>query len=535
MLLDASGRPIRSREPSPAAPVFQEIATITGGRDVTRAYVQEILDPLADELLATREATLATYRRTHSDWQVMSTYQQRRSALIAREWVVEPGGPRRADRMAADYLREQIQALGSDAERGAQDARPPSGWDSKVDRMHYGIFYGYAVAELMLARDGRHVALEDIRVRDRARFRFASDGTLRLLTTERQTEGETMPARKFWVYSAGADHDDDPYGVGLAHYLHWLVYFKRHGMAAGLRYLERLAQPVPYGRYAPGTGPAEQRKLLDALRAIQHDAGLIFPEGMDVGLLEAKRSASGDYDMQERRLDAAIAKVVLTQTMTSDASAAGLGSSQAEVHAEVAENVQRTDGYLITGSFNAGPARWLTEWNFPGAAAPRVWYVFDEAEDLRAAAERDRLLFETGWQRTEASVRETYGEGYERKPDAVLPGLSALGLEPRALNADNKTIGREEAFAEPAGPDETPARLAAQADTEGGIDAMLAPAERLLSEATTLEEFRDGLLALYAEMDASAFAGVLQRALLAAELAGRYEVSREADDAPAER
>ncbi len=59
---------------------------------------------------------------------------------------------------------------------------------------------------------------------------------------------------------------------------------------------------------------------------------------------------------------------------------------------------------------------------------------------------------------------------------------------------------------------------------------MMEPVERLLSESTTLEQFRDGLFALYAEMDANEFAGVLQRALLTAELQGRYEVTREASD-----
>lgn len=59
------------------------------------------------------------------------------------------------------------------------------------------------------------------------------------------------------------------------------------------------------------------------------------------------------------------------------------------------------------------------------------------------------------------------------------------------------------------------------------MDKMMKPVERLLAEAATLEEFRDGLFALYAEMDATEFGNVLQRALLTAELAGRFEVEQE--------
>lgn len=529
MILGPDGNPARiAPYGTSGEPVFQEIGTITGGRDITRSYVQEVLDPLADTLLSDREATLAAYRRVASDWQVMATYQQRRTALIAREWEVVPGGTRAIDRKAADFLKEQLAGLGTDFERGAPDPRAPTGWDQKVSAMHYGIFYGYGVAELMLAKDGRYVGLDDVRVRDRERFRFGSDGTLRLLTREQMVNGETMPPRKFWVYSAGADHDDDPYGVGLAHYLYWPVYFKRQGLAAALRYLERLAQPVPVGRYAPGTSLPEQRKLLMALRALQTDAGLIYPEGMAVELLESKRSATGDYASHEQRMDAAISKVVLSQTMTTDAANTGLGSSQGKVQADVAEAVQRTDGYLITGSFNAGPARWLTEWNFPGAKAPSVWYTFDEPEDLKATAERDKLLFDVGWQRTDDAQREIYGDGYERKPVPTVPAVPEAGA---TETTTEKTIGRAPAeFAEPAEPSGTPAALAERALGEASVDRMMEPVERLLSESTTLEQFRDGLFALYAEMDANEFAGVLQRALLTAELQGRYEVTREASD-----
>ena len=537
MILDPSGRPVSSA-PAPyglsGEPVYSEIGTIGGGRDVTRGYVQEILDPLADTTLADRTATLAKYRRVHSDWQVMSTYQQRRTALIAREWEVVPGGKGKNDQAAADFLKEQLDALGSDFDRGVPDPRAPTGWDSKVDKMHWGIYYGYGVGELMLVKDGRHVALDDIRVRDRERFRFASDGTLRLLTREQMTNGEVMPSRKFWVYSAGADHDDDPYGVGLAHYLYWPVWFKRHGMAAAMKYLERLAQPVPYGKYAPGTGLPEQKKLLGTLRAIVSDAGLIYPDGMEVGYLESKRSATGDYASHDDRMDAAISKINLGQTMTTDAASTGLGSTQGDVHERVAENVQRTDGYLLTGSFNAGPAQWLTQWNYPGAAAPKVWYTFDEPEDQNELAERDVKLFQAGWQRSEGAQREAHGEGWERVERAE-PVAAVVPVPPAPAAEATKTVGRQPTaeFAEgDPDPSRTPDVLAERALDGAGVDGMMGPVVELLAGATTMAEFRDGLFDLYGRMDAAEFAAVLERALLTAELGGRYEVSQEGAPTP---
>lgn len=529
MLLDPRGNPIRSSASS-TAPVFSEIGGIGGGRDITRPYAESlgVLEPL-DELLASRETTLRGYKKILRDGQVQATFQQRRLAVVSREWEVRPGGTKQADKKASDWLEEQLTHFG---------------WDRVADRMLFGVFYGFATGELMYQRDGQYVGVDRVKVRDRERFAFGPDFDLRLLTMDDQLRGEPMPPRKFWVFSTGSDHDDDPYGLGLAHFLYWPVFFKRHGLSFWLKNLERWAQPIARGKYAPGTPPHEQSKLLSTLYAIQHDAGIIYPEGMDVDLLEAKRAGTADYKELDARMDATIAKVVLSQTMTTDAASTGLGSTQGEVQERVAEDVQKADADLLvssfsgSGAFGDGPLRWLMEWNFPGAAIPEIHYQFEEAEDLNQVAERDQKLHASGWERTEQSQQETYGEGWVKK---AAPTPNELADTPQAgatdattdATASGKTMGDAVRFAEdgPYDPAETPDVLAEAALAEARVDGMMAPVERLLAEADSLEEFRDGLFALFAEMDAAEFGGVLQRALLTAELSGRYEVAQEGTDA----
>ncbi|CAK0778387.1 hypothetical protein WCLP8_680002 [uncultured Gammaproteobacteria bacterium] len=65
------------------------------------------------------------------------------------------------------------------------------------------------------------------------------------------------------------------------------------------------------------------------------------------------------------RMNAAIAKVVLSQTLTTDA-AGGLYTS--EVPKSVRNEVVRADADLVCDTFNRSVARWLTEWNHPGCA-----------------------------------------------------------------------------------------------------------------------------------------------------------------------
>ncbi|MEM1055175.1 MAG: DUF935 family protein [Bacteroidota bacterium] len=502
MLLDARGNPI-----------YTEIATIGGGRDVTRPYLDDsrALDPL-DELLANRETTIRGYKTILRDPQVKSTFQQRRLAVVSRDWEVRPGGTKRQDRRAAEWLQEQLQHIG---------------WDRVAEKMLFGVFFGYAVGELLYARDGQTVGLDGIRVRDRERFGFGQDFGLRLFTMNDQVRGEEMPDQKFWVFSTGADHDDDPYGLGLAHFLYWPVFFKKHGKAHWLKNLERWAQPVPHGKYPPGTPLHEQQKLLGALHSLQHDAGIITPDGMEVGLLEASRAGTADYNELQVDENAAISKVVLSQTMTTDAQSAGLGSSQADVHQDVAESVQRSDADLLVSSFCSSaryaPLKWLMDWNFPGAAMPEIHYEFDEPEDLNAAAERDQRLHAAGWTRTAQNQEETYGEGWERSTGE--DESSRLGTE--AEEAAPGQVEREVRFAERDDPAQTPERFAERLLDEQGVDDLMRPVEEMLASASTLEEFRQGLDLVFAEMDPESFGRAMQRALLTAELAGMYEVDRE--------
>ncbi|MEM5445877.1 phage portal protein family protein, partial [Serratia marcescens] len=94
--------------------------------------------------------------------------------------------------------------------------------------MHYGVFYGYAVAELIYGVRDNLLWFDEVKVRDRRRFRFSPTGELRLLTPQNMTTGEACPAPYFWSFATGADHDDEPYGMGLAHWLYWPTFFKRN-------------------------------------------------------------------------------------------------------------------------------------------------------------------------------------------------------------------------------------------------------------------------------------------------------------------
>jgi phage gp29-like protein len=408
-----------------AKPVTEELAqtdaAILGRTILGAAPYTDLLIP-SDTVLAQKGRDYNVYREVLRDDQCKATFQQRRDAVIACNWDVEPGGKRAIDKAAAQFIKEQLEAID---------------FDRATNGMLHGVWYGHAVAECMWRTGGRYVELDRIIVRERHRFAYGVDGSLWL---NRPTGYAQMPERKFWTLNTGADHDDEPYGLGLAHYCYWPVFFKRNDIKFWLVFLEKFASPTVKGA-APKAiidDPVERNKVLAQLRSFAHDTAILVPEGVEVGLLEAARTGVSSYEGLCKAMDAAIAKIVLSQTMTTDN---GSSRSQAEVHEGVRDIVVKSDADLLCGSLNQGPVKWLTEWNFPGAMPPRVWRNVEPPEDLNSRAERDAKIYALGYEPTEDYITETYGEGWQKKAvqQGVLP--DQLGQIPSQLAAEFAELG----------------------------------------------------------------------------------------------
>ncbi len=471
-------------------PDLSQIATTLDGRDITRGYLGPLLIP-QDRVLLSVGGNLMFYEEVLTDDQVASTFQQRQLALVSVPWEVTPGGTSRQDKKAADFLSAQLESIG---------------FDNLTKKMLYGMFYGYSVGECLYARDGAQVVLDGIKVRKSRRFRFAPDESLRLLTMQNMWDGEVLPPRKFWTYQCGADNDDEPYGLGLAHWLYWPVFFKKNGVTLWLKYLDKFAQPTTVGKYPRGTSQPEINTLLQALQAINTDTGIAVPTGVTLELLEAARSGTGDYATIYDRMNQAIAKVVLGQMMTSEAVG---GHNKADVQMQVRQDLVKADADMICSSFMRGPGKWLTEWNFPGAATPRLRRIIEEPEDLKARAERDASLYSMGYRPKLRYVQDTYGGEWE---DVGAPKPGA----PEAPKPDNP------AFAENTPDDEINAlEQEMLSDWEKVTSPLVQPIVDLAASCESFEAFQEALPGLIGKMDVSMLVEQLAQGSFAANLWGR--------------
>jgi phage gp29-like protein len=455
---------------------------------------------------------LDVYKDILRDDQVISTFQQRRRAVVNAEYYVEPASKSPIDKEIADFVAANLKAIG---------------FDRVTDKMLYATHYGYSVGEIIwhYSDKFKRIAIEKIKVRDRARFKFGVNGELFL--TDNAVKPELMPREKFWVHTVGADHDDNPYGEGLANALYWPVFFKRNGIKFWMVFLEKYGMPTATAKLNQSQmqDPNQRNLALSVLDAIHQDSGVVVPEDFVIELIEASRSGTVDYSTLTARMDAAIAKIVLSQTMTTDN---GSSRSQSETHKDVRDEVVKSDADLICESFAEQVVKQLVEINYPGADIPQVWRKTEPEEDLVQLAERDNKIMNLGFEPTEQYIKETYGPGWRKKAPETVP--------PTAGNNPVPEMGPEFAEVSPL----TDKRVQHRRDQQTLIDAadMLGSKyrevygkriEQLLAYAENtndMQTFKKRLLEMMAEPAPEETVEAVTNATWAARLMGLFKGSK---------
>lgn len=367
---------------APPAATRQELTgeIASAGRDITALTYGGIMSP-NDATLATRGGgdSYKIYDDIERDCHAFAVLEKRRLAVLSREWQVAAGGDAPEDEKVAEFLRSELESFDFDGLcRGLLDA----------------ILKGFAVSELIWTLRENRLGIEAGRSRDQRRFAFDDRRRLRLKTWENLLPGEIMPDRKFIVHRFGAK-DGNPYGLGLGTRLFWPIFFKRKGITFWLTFVDKFGSPTVVGTYPPGTPSIDQTKLLAAGAALSQEACVVLPEGLILKYLEGQRYGSiNSYETLAGFMNGEISKAVLGETGTTDQQSGDGSRARDEVGNEVRLEIAKADSDLLSATLNATLCVWLTEYNFPRARPPKIWRSFDQDEDLKNRAERDKTLAE---------------------------------------------------------------------------------------------------------------------------------------------
>jgi phage gp29-like protein len=476
-------------------------------RDVTIPHYADLRAlPLMDPTLAARGEALAVYRELLRDGRVRAVLNKRKSKVLRREWVVEPGGGRPIDEEAAQGVREMI-------------ARLP--FDAICRRLLDAVLFGYAVAEIIWGRDeaGR-IAPVDILSRRPERFVFDAAWSPRLLTRGQPIHGEPLPARKFIVHRFEAE-DSNPYGLGLGSTLYWHVLFKREGVAFWLHFLEKFTSPTPVARYPQGMPDAEVNKLVQGLRDLVQAGVLAVPLGTELDLLEAKRAGEAGYEAWCRYWDEQTAEVVLGETLSTNIGGEG-SRAAAETHAQESEIIADEDADQLSATLNTTLLKWITGLNWPGAMPPALWrprpknaQAEEETETMRARRRQEELKAHQLLKRLGFAVRdeqkvlsEVMDAEVTAAPGGAGGGPVNPGAEFAAADGGNDHLAAQ--LEEMAGP-----------QVDAWLDAVRARLEKHLNAGGGWEGAANAALSAFAGMRADPLGRIMGDALALAELDGR--------------
>lgn len=453
-------------------------------------------------LLEKGHGNFKIYRDLKLDGKVFDGLQKRTLALVGYEWSVEP-----LDSGSTD--------AGEESASNVTAALKHVNFDQVCKDLLDALLLGLSVCEIVwTVRDG-WIVPDRIVKRRSERFVFVQPDAhlppeLRLLTASNLVTGEPLPDRKFIVHRVNAE-DDNPYGNGLGAQSYWPVFFKRKGIVAWNKLIDRFGTPTRVGKYPANASPKDKSTLLTALQAFAQDGTIVIPEGMSLDLLESKLTGGiSTHSDLCHYMDAWLDAVWLGKETANGSG--GAQAAAAKERSDVRLAITKGDADLLSGTLNATLIKWMCELN--GWQPCLVYRQIKEEVDLKAESETDKNISDMGFELSEEGARAKYGEYWSRKAASTPTGPTDAPPQ----------HGDPASFAEPAGMQEKDAidELVQQEmdQWQPVMEPMVSPIRSLMQRAAeqgwSAQQLLDELPNLLPQMDDSdLMAALLQTSFVA--------------------
>ncbi|KGQ56919.1 hypothetical protein IO45_11485 [Gallibacterium anatis] len=446
--------------------------------------------PNPDPVLKKMGRDISAYREVLADSHVAGCVRRRKAAVKGLEWRITPTGREDVD--------EQLEAI--------FDELP---LNQIMSQILNATLFGYQALEILwVYEDGIWKPL-DIQGKPPEWFVFDEDNQLKLRTKDHYFDGIALPEKKFLLATQEATYEN-PYGQGDLSKCFWAATFKKGGFKFWLEFTEKYGSPWLVGKHPRTSTPTETEDLLDSLEQMLGTAVAAIPDDSSINLLESasKGGSSQVFDDFLRYCKSEISVAILGQDQTTEADS---NRASATAGLEVLEDIRDDDARLVESVFNQ-LLSWLCELNFNVDQLPK-FELFEQESVDKLQAERDEILSRVGVKFTQQYLQRTYN--FE-------DGDIELAQSDNAVN-------KQVEFAEPEMPKNIADGIVEQLEVEGEpyVESWLQQVQDKLSQAESLEDFRNQLDSLIPELTFAEYAKVMAWASTTAELAGRYSVAEE--------
>ena len=381
---------------------------------------------------------------------------------------------------------------------------------------------GFSVSEIMWDRTGSKWWPAGYEYRDPRWFTWDKVSLRRLLLKdESNIDGIPLAPYKFIVHVPRIK-SGIPIRGGLARLAAWAFMCKGYTVKDWLAFAEVFGMPLRMGKYGPSASEADKNVLRMAVANLGSDAAAIFPESMQVELVEAAKSSSQDFfKILADYLDTQISKGILGQTASASGTPGKLGDEK--LQSEVRDDIRDDDAEQLEETIQRDLVQPFVDLNFgPQEAYPQIQLRAPESEDLAAHADALAKLVPLSLRVEQSVVRDRFGwpdPDKNAKPEDLLgapPAAPAAGLN-RALNRAQTLPVATDGVGRLAG------HLADRAD--GPVTEWVEHLRQLSTEANSLEELRDMVAGAFPGMPVDRLAAIMGEEMMRAEMIGRSEVA----------
>lgn len=443
------------------------------------------------------------------DAHVLCERDKRRNVIVDLDYTVEPADDDPRNVRVAEF----VQGFFDDCAE----------WDDNLVALQDAVGKGYSSLELGWEISEGQANISSMEPIKQSRFLFIDEkGQLcnvpRLLT-DTDMMGVDIPAWKTIMHVYGGK-TGSPSRAGIYRVASWMVLFKNYAIKDWVIFCELFGMPLRLGKYDSGATENDKKALFSAIASIGSDAAGVISKATEIEFIEsAKGSAASDlWKMLADFCNAEISKAILGQTLTTQVGASG-SYAASKTHNEVRLDLLKADGRAIATTIRSQLIRPLVGFNFGwDTPLPKYTAVYDEGDDYKIKSDWVGGLMDRGmpmsvsWLRTEFNIPEPETDAEIIR---VMPNTSG---QPVAQQV-SKLVAKD--IPVPAS-QETLVALIDQELQKGDMDELIDPAKTLLDEVDSLEEFRDRLLDIYADLEPMAMGLALQKALALAELSGRF-------------
>jgi phage gp29-like protein len=451
---------------------------------------------------------------------------KRRRALLVEWSVVPPDNPTPAEKRYAEQLSELVGEIAD--------------FEDVLFDITDAIGKGFSCCEIEWHKPGKHWLPKTITHRPQSWFTvhrgYRQQLRLRSNTTVDGIVGE--PLQPFgWITHVHKAKSGYLERTALFRQLVWPYLFKNYSVGDLAEFLEIYGIPVRIGKYPNGASEKEKMTLLRALVGIGHNAAGIIPAGMELDFLDAATGDPKAFELMLNWCERTQSKVILGATLTSGADGKSSTNALGNVHNEVRKDLRDSDIRQLCSTVTRDLLYPMAALNGLAPEGMRRCSVFrldvGETEDIKVFADALPKLVDIGFEIPVQWAQERVGIPQPENGEPVLQAPTAAVLQPDVAAATARVpytprfrgvaaaAGQAPADQPPASPQEAMRpRLAAAIRPRAA--AWVDKIRQLVQSATTLEEIRDGITAL------DHYAAARAEALAAAQLAGRYEVLREA-------